>query len=196
MSQMPELMQQPCSPAAAIGCVSAAQFRGALCRVATAVSVVTTDGKAGLAGVTCSAVCAVSDDPAMVLVCVHGKSATNIAIRRNGVLCVNCLQSAQRELSQAFAGVGSIPMRERFALADWATLVTGAPCCRGALVSLDCEVADVRDMGTHSIFIAKVLATAESESSEPLLYQRRSYATTRVLSADVHDVEDRYVANR
>lgn len=161
--------------------VSAAQFRGALANLATAVSVITTDGPAGAVGVTCSAVCAVSDDPSMLLVCVHGKSATNAAIKANGVLCVNCLQAGQRDLSQAFAGIGGIPMRERFALTDWGVLATGAPHCKDALVALDCEVADVRDVGTHSIFIAKVLATAESESGEPLLYQRRAYATARVL---------------
>ena len=71
-------------------------------------------------------------------------------------------------------------MRDRFALPDWDTLVTGAPHCRTALVSLDCEVADVRDIGTHSIFIARVLATAESNAATPLLYQRRAYATTRL----------------
>ena len=176
---MAELVQQR-APAPASG-VSAREFRGALSKLATSVTVITTGGEAGLAGVTCSAVCAVSDDPAMVLVCVHGKSVTNIAIKTNGVLCVNCLQAEQRDLSQAFAGFGNIPMQERFALADWGTLITGAPHCKGALISLDCEVAEVRDMGTHSIFIAKVLATAESEGGEPLLYQRRTYATTRAL---------------
>ena len=130
---------------------------------------------------TCSAVCALRDEPAMVLVCIHGKSATNAAIKANRVLCVNSLQAEQRNLSQAFAGIGSIPMQERFMLADWDTLATGAPCCKRALVTLDCEVADVRDIGTHSIFIARVLATAESESGDPLLYQRRAYATTRLL---------------
>ena len=98
----------------------------------------------------------------MVLVCVHGKSATNAAIKANGVLCVNCLQADQSELSQAFAGIGSMPMRERFALAHWDALVTGAPRCKDALVALDCEVAEVRDIGTHSVFIAKVLATSEA----------------------------------
>jgi flavin reductase (DIM6/NTAB) family NADH-FMN oxidoreductase RutF len=178
---MPELMSQDRAAAVTAHCVSAAEFRGALSKLATAVSVITTDGPTGPAGLTCSAVCAVSDEPAMLLVCVHSKSTTNTAIKTNGVLCVNCLQTEQTELSQAFAGIGSIPMPERFALADWGTLVTGAPHCRTALVSLDCEVADVRDIGTHSIFIARVLATVESKDGEPLLYQRRSYATTRVL---------------
>jgi len=158
-------------------CVPSTEFRNALSKVATAVSVVTTAGPAGAAGVTCSAVCALSDDPAMVLVCVHGKSTTNAAIKKNGILCVNCLQADQSELSQAFAGIGAIPMRDRFALGTWGALVTGAPRCKDALVALDCEVAEVRDIGTHSVFVAKVLATSEAEQGEPLLYQRRTYVT-------------------
>jgi flavin reductase (NADH)/flavin reductase/chlorophenol-4-monooxygenase component 1 len=178
---MPEHVSQTSAPAVTANCVTAAEFRGALSKLATTVSVVTTDGRAGLAGVTCSAVCAVSDDPAMLLVCVHGKSVTNTAIKTNRVLCINCLNAEQRELSQVFAGVGSIPMHERFALAVWGTLVTGSPHCTSALVSLDCEAVDIRDIGTHSIFLARVLATAQSSNGDPLLYQRRSYATTRVL---------------
>jgi flavin reductase (DIM6/NTAB) family NADH-FMN oxidoreductase RutF len=162
-------------------CVPATEFRNALSRLATAVSVVTTDGPAGTAGVTCSAVCALSDDPAMILVCVHGKSATNTAIKSNRNLCVNCLHSRQSDLSQAFAGIGGIPMPERFALSTWDFLVTGAPCCKEALIALDCKVAEVRDVGTHSIFVAKVLATAETSTGEPLLYQRRTYVTTCAL---------------
>src|SRR5690349_22745867 len=81
-------------------CFPSTEFRNALSKLATAVSVVTTDGPAGTAGVTCSAVCALSDEPAMVLVCVHGKSATNTAIKSNRNLCVNCLQSGQSDLSQ------------------------------------------------------------------------------------------------
>lgn len=178
---MSQFAPEDCAPDVQARCVPAAEFRNALSNLATTVSVITTNGPAGVAGVTCSAVCALSDEPAMVLVCIHGKSATNAAIKRNRVLCVNSLQAEQRNLSQAFAGVGGIPMRERFALCDWDTAVTGAPRCKQALVTLDCEVTDVRDVGTHSIFIAKVLATNETEDGDPLLYQRRAYATTRLL---------------
>jgi flavin reductase len=177
----PQIAPRDRAPEAEARCVPAAEFRNALSRLATAVSVITTDGPAGRAGVTCSAVCALSDEPAMVLACIHGKNATNAAIKANGVFCVNSLQAEQKDLSQAFAGIGGIPMRERFMMTDWDTLVTGAPRCRQALITLDCEVADVRDIGTHSVFTARVLATTESEGGNPLLYQRRAYATAHLL---------------
>ena len=161
--------------------VPAAEFRAALSKLTTAVSVIATDGDAGRAGLTCSAVCAVSDDPAMVLVCVHGKSAANAIMKANGVLSVNCLHVNQRSLAQAFAGAGGLPILERFALAKWGVLATGAPYCKDALLTLDCEVVDIRDIGTHTIFIAKVVATTEPSDGKPLVYQRRAYATTRQL---------------
>lgn len=161
--------------------VTSTEFRGAMSKFTTAVSVIATGGPGGIAGLTCSAVCAVSDTPATLVICIHGKSAANGVIRANGVLSVNCLQADQAELSQAFAGIGSIPMADRFAMANWDTLVTGAPYCKDALVALDCEISDVREVGTHSVFIVKVMATAESENREPLIYQRRNYATTRSL---------------
>src|SRR5690348_2173420 len=138
--------------------VSTAQFRAAFANFTTTVSIIATDGPAGVAGLTCSAVCAASDEPPMLAACVHGKSAANAAIRANGVMSVNCLEAGQIELSQAFAGVGRLATEQRFALAAWHVLVTGAPCCQDALATFDCEVVEVRDIGTHSLFIAKVVA--------------------------------------
>lgn len=176
LAVQPERPGEPSNERA--GPISAVEFRGAMSKVTTAVSVIATGGPGGTAGLTCSAVCAVSDTPATLVVCIHGKSAANSVIRANGVFSVNCLQIDQIELSQAFAGIGSIPMTERFAMANWGVLVTGAPYCKDALVALDCEIADVHDVGTHSIFIVKVVATAESKDRAPLIYQRRNYATT------------------
>jgi flavin reductase (NADH)/flavin reductase/chlorophenol-4-monooxygenase component 1 len=164
------------------GIVSPEEFRGALANFATSVSVLATDGPAGRVGVTCSAVCSVSDHPATLLACVHAKSSANPIIKANGIFSVNCLDTGQRALSQAFAGVDGLPMPQRFALADWDVLVTGVPCCKDALVTLDCHLAEVREVGTHSIFIANVVATAARSEGEPLVYQQRAYATTRPLA--------------
>jgi len=181
MPLVSEPQQRPGARPAPAGGVPAAEFRAAFSSFATAVSVIATDGPAGMAGVTCSAVCAASDEPPMLAACVHGKSAANAAIRANGVMSVNCLEAGQIELSQAFAGVGRLATEQRFALAAWQVLVTGAPCCQDALATFDCEVVEVRDIGTHSLFIAKVVATGSRDTGIPLVYQRRAYATTRQL---------------
>ena len=154
--------------------------RGAV-GLTTAVSIIATNGPAGMAGLTCSAVCGVSDTPATLVACVSRRSAAHDIIKANGVLCINCLPAAQQDLSQLFAGVGQVPMAERFAASLWSMLATGAPYCKDALVAFDCELMDARDVGTHSVLIARVLATAQSAPAEPLVYHRQQYATTRAL---------------
>jgi chlorophenol-4-monooxygenase component 1 len=159
--------------------VSAHEFREALSRVASSVSIVTTDGAHGIAGFTCSAVCTVTDEPPTVLVCVNRKSAANAVIKANGVLCVNSLGADQVVLSQMFAGVGKVPMHERFGGSQWGLLATGSPYCKTSRVALDCRIAEIREVGTHTVFFAEVLSTVNATEDEPLIYHRRNYATIR-----------------
>ena len=161
--------------------VPAPEFRAALSCLTTAISIVATDGPAGLAGLTCSAVSGVSDTPATVVACVSRRSAAHGVITANGVLCINSLPAARQDLSQLFAGVGQVPMAERFAPGLWSVLATGAPHCKDALVAFDCELMEAREVGTHSVLIARVLATAQSAPGEPLVHHRQQYATTRAL---------------
>ena len=158
---------------------TAAEFREAMSRVASSVSIVSTDGRHGIAGFTCSAVCSVTDEPPTIMVCVNRKSAANAVIKANGVLCVSSLGADQVELSQLFAGVGRVPMSERFVGPNWGLLATGAPYCTASRVALDCRVADVREVGTHSAIFAEVLSTAHAGDGEPLIYHSRNYATLR-----------------
>ena len=167
---------------ASAGPVPAAEFRAALTGLTTAVSIIATDGPAGIAGLTCSAVSGVSDTPATLVACVSRRSAAHDIIKTNGVLCINCLPAARQDLSQLFAGVGQVPMAERFAAGLWSVLSTGAPHCRDALVAFDCELMEAREVGTHSVLIARVLATAQAaQPAQPLVHHRRQYATTRAL---------------
>jgi flavin reductase (DIM6/NTAB) family NADH-FMN oxidoreductase RutF len=143
------------------------------------VSIVSTDGPHGIAGFTCSAVCAVSDEPPTVMVCVNRKSAANAVIKANGVLCISSLGVEQVDLSQIFAGVGRVAMRDRFSGPHWGVLTTGSPYCTASRVALDCRIADVKEVGTHSVFLAEVLSTAVATDADPLIYHRRNYATIR-----------------
>jgi len=163
------------------GGISDIEFREALARAVTAVTVVTTAGPAGIAGVTCSAVASVCADPPTLLVCMNRRSYVNGVIKTNDVLCVNWLSARQRGTSDLFAGVGAVPMNERFERGGWSTLSTGAPYSEDALVALDCRVVSATEVGTHSIFIARVLATAAhpEEHRDPLVYCKRTYATTQ-----------------
>jgi len=156
--------------------VSAVAFREALSNALTPVTIVATDGEHGLAGVTCSAVCSVCDTPPTIVVCINRKSFSNGVIKANGVLCVNWLRSDHAHVSQVFAGAGAVPMPQRFE-AGWGELATGAPHYRDAIVALDCRVVEAMEIGTHSVFLARVVATAKADDGAALGYVRRSYAT-------------------
>jgi flavin reductase (DIM6/NTAB) family NADH-FMN oxidoreductase RutF len=158
---------------------TAAEFREAMSRFASSISIVSTDGPHGIAGFTCSAVCSVTDEPPTIMVGVNRKSAANGVIKANGVLCVSSLGADQIDLSQLFAGVGQVPMSERFTGPNWGVLATGAPYYTTSRVALDCRVADVREVGTHSVIFAEVVSTAHSGDGEPLIYHSRNYATLR-----------------
>jgi flavin reductase len=154
-------------------------FKEALAKAVTAVTVVATDGPHGVAGVTCSAVSSVSDTPPTILVCINRRSAANAVIKANGVLSVSWLGADQISVSQLFAGAGGVPMAQRFSQHAWTTIATGSPCSSDAVVALDCRIAEAMEVGTHSIFLAHVLAATHAESGAPLVYCHRAYATTR-----------------
>jgi flavin reductase (DIM6/NTAB) family NADH-FMN oxidoreductase RutF len=157
--------------------VSATEFREALSKAITPVTILATDGPNGRAGVTCSAVCSVCDTPPTILVCVNRKSFANSVIKANGILTVNWLSEHQSELSQLFAGVGGLSMAERFAGSQWGVLASGAPYCKDAMMTLDCHVADAIEVGTHSLIFARVMATTKADERHPLAYYQRAYAT-------------------
>jgi flavin reductase len=159
--------------------IDAAEFREALAYAATAVTIIATDGPAGKAGVTCSAVCSVSDAPPTILFCLNRRSAANSVIKSNGLLSVNWLGAHQTAISQLFSGIGHVPMLERFSDTRWQDSAHGIPYRTDALVALDCRIASAMEIGTHSVFVARVLNARRTGDAEPLVYCRRAYATTR-----------------
>src|SRR4051812_48085268 len=73
------------------GTIDALRSREAMSRAAASVHIVTTDGPAGRAGFTATAVAPVTDDPASLLVCVNAGGRSAQMLVRNGVFCVNTL---------------------------------------------------------------------------------------------------------
>ena len=61
----------------------------------------------------------------------------------------------------------------------WSVLATGSPYCTQSRVALDCRVADIREVGTHSVIFAEVLSTVHASDGQPLIYHSRNYATIR-----------------
>ena len=157
--------------------IEAIDFKNAMARLTTAVSVVTTKGCSGVHGFTASAVCSVSDTPPTLLVCMNQTSRSHEYFVENKILCVNVLAAQHEALSNTFAS--KLCSHERFEQGAWTTLTTGAPVLEDALVSFDCEIENIQQVGTHSVFMCRVLAIQppqlQSGQEDSLVYFNRGY---------------------
>lgn len=148
-------------------------FRDAMARLGCAVNIITTDGPAGRAGFTASAVCSVTDTPPTLLVCLNRSASVYPMFKQNQVLCVNTLADSHESLSNLFGG--KTPMSERFAAADWSILTTGSPILSDALISFDCKISQITTVGTHDILFCDVVAIVRNDESHGLAYFDRRY---------------------
>ncbi|MFJ2366084.1 flavin reductase family protein [Pseudomonas sp. NPDC087697] len=157
-----------------------AQFIAAMGQCATGVTVITTDGSGGRFGVTVSAMTSVSAEPPMLLVCVNRSNLASKAIDLNGCFCVNVIETEQRPVAQVFAGQIKLENADRFTCADWTPHTTGAPLLDNALASFDCEIAHQMDLGTHTVYVGKVVAVKSREGA-PLAYSQRKFCGLQAL---------------
>jgi flavin reductase (DIM6/NTAB) family NADH-FMN oxidoreductase RutF len=154
--------------------VSAAELRGALGHLPTGVTVVTSlraDGEP--VGTTVSAVCSVSAEPALLLVCLARSSETLKAVLEHRQFAVNVLTDGQHVLSNNFARGGADASWDGI---DSGPLQTGLPRLTGTLAAFDCAVHDVFDGGDHEIVVGRVRHVQIDENGEPpLLHWRGRY---------------------
>jgi flavin reductase len=155
--------------------ISKQSYREAMARLGAAVTVVTTDGPAGLAGFTASAVTSVTDAPPTLLVCANRANDSYPAFKANGVLCVNTLTGGQQAVSAVFAGLTNAAMARRFDAGTWHRLSSGAPVLDGAAVAFDCRISQVVEVGTHDVFFCTVEAVEIGAANEGLIYYGRNY---------------------
>lgn len=156
------------------GNVDRAAFVSAMSGAVTSVNVITTDGAAGLFGVTVSAMASVSADPPMLLVCVNRRSPARDAIGTNGVFCVNLLAAHQDGISDVFAGHPREGQAFDFSCAEWQPAATGAARLPDAASTFDCVVHSAHDVGTHTIFVGRVVDVTATQRA-PLAHCRRAY---------------------
>jgi 3-hydroxy-9,10-secoandrosta-1,3,5(10)-triene-9,17-dione monooxygenase reductase component len=159
-----------------------AQFKEAMSRFATGVTIVSGLEDGQPVGFTCQSFVSLSIDPPFVAVAPARTSTSWPRIARAGSFCVNVLGDHQQEICEGFAVSGG----DKFVGVDWHPApVTGAPVIEGSLAWVDCRVELVHDAGDHELIIGKVLDLGSGEGS-PLLFYRRTFATV----ARRRDAED------
>lgn len=147
-------------------------FRDAIGRFPTGVTVVTTSGPHGPAGLTTNAVTSLSLDPLLLLVCFDNGSRTLDAVRASGRFGVNVLAAGQDDLARVFASK-ALP-REKF---EAVTHVEehGVPVLDGAAAWIACSLRELLPGGDHTIGIGAVLGTDVADGREPLVFADGEY---------------------
>lgn len=152
--------------------VDAVDFRNAMARFASGVTVVTTRDAGGRAqGFTASAFSSLSLEPPLVLVCLEKRAQSHPAFMAATHLAISILAADQAEVAlhfarkqaDKFAGVTTVPGP-----------VTGLPLIPGAVVHLECRLYARLDGGDHTILVGEVLR-AETAEREPLLHYNRQF---------------------
>ena len=151
-------------------------FREVFGRFATGVAVITSSGPAGPGGMTANALCSLSLDPLLVLVCFENQARTLPIVREAGRFGLSLLAGDQERL----AGVFSSKLPESEKLDGVAhRLEHGVPIIEGSLAWTACELQELIAGGDHTIGIGKVIALGLGEGEPLLWYAGRYHALPR-----------------
>lgn len=152
--------------------VDPSTFRTVLGRLASGVSIVTTVGAdGGDQGMTVSALCSLSLDPPLVLLCVDRNATMYPHLRTAAHFAVSVLALDQEPLSRRFAE----SREDRFVGVAFTRELTGCALIDGALAQLECDLFAQHEGGDHTIFVGRVRRAVARDGVEPLLYYRGAY---------------------
>jgi flavin reductase (DIM6/NTAB) family NADH-FMN oxidoreductase RutF len=156
--------------------VDPGEYRRAVGRFATGITVVTTvlDGVAH--AMTVNAFTSVSLEPTLVLFCAEKIARFHDTVAGAGTWAVSVLGENAEATSRWFATRG----RELDGQLDgWPCRpgpLTGAPIFDGAIAALECRTYAVHDGGDHSIVVGEVLGVSRPDpGGSPLLYYDGDY---------------------
>jgi len=148
-------------------------FREVFGRFATGVAVITTAGPAGAGGMTANALCSLSLEPLLVLVCFENRARTLNAVRDAGGFALNLLGADQRSVAAAFAS--KMPESEKVAGVPH-RFVHGMPVIDGTLAWAVLDLRELIAGGDHTIAIGEVVEMGLG-AGEPLLWFEGRYRT-------------------
>jgi flavin reductase (DIM6/NTAB) family NADH-FMN oxidoreductase RutF len=144
------------------------QFRTAMGKFATGVTVIATDLDGDVHGMTANAFMSVSLDPKLIVISIGEKARILEKIKQSKTFSVNILAADQQELSMIFAGQLKEHREVEFDRLD------GKPVLKGAVAQIACEVSTEHLEGDHTLFIGRV-TDIHLEDAEPLIFYSGKY---------------------
>jgi flavin reductase (DIM6/NTAB) family NADH-FMN oxidoreductase RutF len=148
-----------------------AEFRRAMQRIPTAVTVVAAEGPEGPAGLTANAVVSLSLEPPLMLACIDRGSRTLRAVEAAGRFGISVLGAGDGEVARAFAT--KAPLEEKWTGVAWSRCA-GVPVLDDAVVCVACELENVVVGGDHMIVTGAVLEVRSNDGT-PLVFHEGAY---------------------
>jgi flavin reductase (DIM6/NTAB) family NADH-FMN oxidoreductase RutF len=146
----------------------ARQFRNALGRFASGVTVVTARHQDHVHGMTANAFTSVSLDPPLVLVSIDNRASMHEILPGARRFGISVLAEHQEPHSNHFAGRTVEDLEVTF------TMRHGVPLIDGAVAHFVVEAVDIHPAGDHTLYIGRV-EHFESNDERPLLFYAGRY---------------------
>lgn len=144
------------------------EFRNAMGRFATGVTIVTTEVDGQVHGMTANAFVSVSLDPPLILISVANNANLNTMLPQSGRYGVSILNEAQQDISQHFAGRPveglTVPFIRNHDM----------PLIERAVAYIVTRIVDTHVAGDHTLYIGQV-DYLESRDERPLLFYSGRY---------------------
>ncbi|HXH69240.1 MAG TPA: flavin reductase family protein [Pyrinomonadaceae bacterium] len=151
--------------------ISRDEFRAALGRFASGVTVVTTKDPDGrLHGITVSAFCSVSLEPPLILVCIEKNTGSHCALKQSNSFVVNLLREDQQYISDRFASY----LPDKFSEVKYHPGIDDLPVLEDVLANLECRLVSSYASGDHTIYIGQI-ERATVNNGNPLVYWHGNY---------------------
>jgi Conserved protein/domain typically associated with flavoprotein oxygenases, DIM6/NTAB family len=145
-------------------------FRNAMARFASGVTVVTTRNSDGaFVGFTASAFCSLSLEPPLLLVCLQKDADCYAAFMESEVFAVSILARGQAAIARRFATKAIAKLKDTPVTPG---AQTGLPLIAAA--HAECRMRERMDGGDHTILVGEVVLAATSDA-EPLLHYNRQF---------------------
>jgi flavin reductase (DIM6/NTAB) family NADH-FMN oxidoreductase RutF/nitroreductase len=150
--------------------VSGDLFKSLMRNIASSVAVITTNQSERLHGMTATAICSVSADPATILIVVNRSTRSHPIISATKAFTVNILADHQHAIGRRFASKHEDP----FDGIKYHTGLNGSPILDDVAAHIACVTVSEFEVETHTIFVGRVVG-GDVSKAPPLLYHEGAY---------------------
>jgi flavin reductase (DIM6/NTAB) family NADH-FMN oxidoreductase RutF len=140
----------------------------------TGVAIVTSIYEDQQYGMTVNSFTSIALEPPLICVTLKRLTHTHDLVVKSGMFSVTILTSAQKELSDRFAG--KMPnITDRFEGLQTETISLDSPVFKEGMAYFDCLVVSSMPVGENTLFVAEVVDARGEGGGEPLVYHNREY---------------------